>query len=105
MKPCAPAVSDGVLEVRRPADREDVDVGVDDADAPDQGDAAGDVGQAWVDDHDVGVLVAHERDGVGNLAGAADDGEAMTDAEDPDHALARAVVGVDDEHAGADGGR
>ena len=52
-----------------------------------------------------GCCVTDDGDGVGNLAGAADDGEAVTDAEDPDHALARAVVGVDDEHAGADGGR
>ncbi len=73
--------------------------------ASDQGDAARDIGQARIDDDDVGALVTDDRDGVGNLAGAADDGEAMTDAEDPDHALAGAVVGVDDEHAGADGGR
>ena len=39
------------------------------------------------------------------LAGAADDGEAVSDAEDPDQALARAVIGVDDEQAKPAGDR
>ena len=78
---------------------------MDDAHAPDQRHAARYVGQSWVDDHDVGALVADDRDGFGHLAGAADDGEAVSNAEDPDHALARAVIGVDDQQAGAAGGQ
>ena len=34
-----------------------------------------------------------------------DDGEAVSDAEDPDQALARAVIGVDDEQAEPAGDR
>ena len=78
---------------------------IDRADAPDERHAAGHVRQPWVDDHDVGPLVADQGDGLGDLAGAADDGEAVSDAEDPDQALARAVIGVDDEQAKPAGDR
>ncbi len=48
---------------------------------------------------------ADQGDGLGDLAGAPDDGEAVSDAEDPDQALARAVIGVDDEQAEPAGDR
>ena len=82
-----------------------MDGGIDGPDAPDERDAAGHVGQPRVDDDDVGAELADEGDGLRDLAGVPDHGEAVSDAEDPDQARARAVIGVDDQHAGPDGGR
>ena len=88
-----------MLEVRRPADGEDRDVGIELADAPDQRHAVRDLREARVEHDDLRPVGTGEGDRRVDVPGRADDVEPVPDAQDPGHALARPVVGVDDEDA------
>ena len=67
------AVDGLVLEGVRPAHRQDAHVGTD-AGASDEGEAAVDLGEPWVDDHDVGPLLDGQRQRRATVPGTPDDG-------------------------------